>query len=143
MSTNLEFTKLPLASFVLAKVKPQDKGRPEPGRVTGTATVKVAFDLKIGAPYMAKVSQAIPWQRIAALALAKLNGTHLEHTLRLALDSEIDVDEHVERISAVLDTLRDSTERLCNGKVTGSTSIVEATFENLDYTPAEEEVLKV
>ena len=122
------------ALFVLSKTgKPTS--RPGPGRVQGVALVKIAFDLKVGNPYDSRTVAAIPWQRIAAIALSKLNDASMDAVLRQALDPEVDVEPVVRRAQRILEPLLDSSVKTHAGKVTGSTNIVDVEFAEYTESP--------
>lgn len=122
------------ALFVLSKTgKPTS--RPAPGRVQGVATLKIAFDLKVGNAYEARTTQSIPWQRIAAVAMSKLNSTSMVAVLRQALDPDTEVEPIVERAQVLLEPLLESTVKTHAGKVTGSTNIVDVSFDEYDEIP--------
>jgi hypothetical protein len=120
MSAQLEILRL-----ALHKVSKPDS-KPGPGRVRGTATLRVAFDLKVGEPYTSRVANAVPWKKIAAVALSKLNAASMAEVVRQAFDESTDFEDVAARAEGLCESLLDATTRECEGKVTGTTSIVEA-----------------
>lgn len=82
----------PIEAVALGAIKAGAKQRDQvdPGEYELDFMVRVRGELAIGEDVEAVVSAAIPWQRVAAVALDKLNGVTLESVLREALKGEVD-----------------------------------------------------
>lgn len=116
----LALTKLDIDKAVRATILPSE--------YHGEAIVKIAFDLKVGQPGQQRVAASVPWQRIAALALSKLNGVSIESVIReaVSMDTTTAIEEEIaERVKTVVDTLLDATIRPVAGKVTGDVRVLE------------------
>lgn len=124
-------TNIPsIVALALAKVD-IDKAVREtiaPDQYKGEATLRIAYDLKVGRPFEQVVAASVPWQRIACLALSKLNAACIDAVIREAAASTA-ADEVFEDIAArakavVAETL-EATRRPVAGKVTGSVVVEE------------------
>ena len=95
----------------------------------GRAAVVVEYDLNVAAPFEKTIPASVPWQRIAALALSKLNGVTIEAVVEEALSMEEDTASVIEngiaaRAKNVVQALVEATRSTVNGPVTGSVSVV-------------------
>lgn len=100
--------------------------RPEPGAYTGESIrLLLSYALRIGQPYKATVAAAVPWQRIAILALGKLNLSTAEAIVNEALAEVPLPEEPVERVKAHVERLKAPAERECQGRVTGFTVVAQ------------------
>lgn len=100
----------------------------EPSVYTGTATIKVAYDLKVGADFDQRVAAAANFQKLFAVALSKLNGVTVEALVREATamdDDDPRLTEITTRAKAATAAVLDATLRTVSGKVTGTTEILE------------------
>ena len=97
----------------------------------GRATVEIEYDLKVGSDFEQVVSQSIPWQRLACLALSKLNGVSIEAVVLEAveLDTPTQVMEEIaERAKSVVEELQTGATKTVAGKVTGNVNILEVSM---------------
>lgn len=125
----------PIVAMALARVPMpidiatgKEKARPEPGAYSAESVrLLLSYRLKIGHPYKATVAASIPWQRIAILALGKLNLASAEAIVNEALAEVPLPDEPVERIRSQVDRLKAPAERECAGRVTGHVVVAEVT----------------
>lgn len=85
---------------------------------------KVSFDLKgevickQGEDYEQIINFAIPYEKLFAVALNKLNGVTVESLLKEALNDEPNTDELKERVNAAMIEIKGKGKRKCSGKVT-------------------------
>ena len=91
-----------LIALACAKVQPPvdvrvdgaGPARPEPGTYArGDVRLLLSYDLRVGPPTRRRVSAAIPWQRLALLALGRLNGATAEALVREAMDDAATIIE--------------------------------------------------
>lgn len=97
-----------------------------PAQYSGRAVVEVEYDLKVGAPSNQRVSAAVPWQRIAALALSKLNPASIEAVVREAAstDTATAIEEEIAtRAKVIINDLLDGSIREVAGRVTGDVRV--------------------
>lgn len=80
-------------------------------------TVRIRGELAIGEDVEAIVSASIPWQRVAAVALDKLNGVTLESVLREALEGEVDEDAIGSRAAEAMEALKGKATKMRKGAV--------------------------
>lgn len=100
-----------------------------PDEYVGEATVRLRYDLRVGEPGTQRVSAAVPWQRIAALALSKLNPASIDAVISEAatMDTATAVEEEIAtRAKVIVDNLLDASVRPVAGKVTGKVEIISA-----------------
>ena len=135
MTPTLTPTLTPLLAAALAKAVKLQPEKPAPGKAQrGRATLEVEYDLTVGNPYQQRIAAAVPWQRLLAAALSRLNGVTVESLVREALADET-LEPDAARIKAeaaeAVTRLMDATERTCSGKVTGSVRLASVTVEEL------------
>lgn len=80
--------------------------------VSGSALVKKGED------YSQVISFAIPYDKIVAVLLSKLNGVTLESVVKEALAEEIDSEQIKAQASAALKRIKGTGTRKCSGKIT-------------------------
>lgn len=118
-------TLTPIQSLALSKL-PADKAARdavEPGEYSGTVTVTVNYDLKVGEDYEQRIAlKADPWT-LLHVALSKLNGVTVESIVREALGGDLDVSEIKKSAQAAVAALTDTTMTPCKGKVTGKATV--------------------
>lgn len=109
----------PIEAVALGAIKAGAKQRDQvsPGEYELDFTVRVRGELAIGEDVEAIVSASIPWQRVAAVALDKLNGVTLESVLREALEGEVDEDAIGSRAAEAMEALKGTTRRTRKGAV--------------------------
>lgn len=109
----------PIEAIALGAIKAGAKQRDQvsPGEYELDFIVRVQGELAISEDVEAIVSTAIPWQRVAAVALDKLNGVTLESVLREALEGEVDEDAIGSRAAEAMETLKGTTRRTRKGAV--------------------------
>jgi hypothetical protein len=136
---NTSETLTPILAAALAKLAKLTTEKPEPtgdSPCKGTALLRVEYDLKVGSPYQQRIAAAVPWQRILATAMSKLNGVTLEAVVREALAdpaTEAAGSEIKARAAEAVATLVDATERTCSGKITGVTSVTVLETSSEDF----------
>jgi hypothetical protein len=85
---------------------------------------KISFDLKgevickQGEDYEQVINFAIPYEKLFAVALNKLNGVTIESILKEALEGDTDTTELKERVTAAMIEIKGKGKRKCSGKVT-------------------------
>ena len=118
----------PIVALALSKVDIDKAIRATiaPSAYTGEATVKIAYDLKVGADFEQVVAASIPWQRLACLALSKLNGDCIDAVIReaAASTSASEVEDAIAaRAKKVVGEVQAAATRKVSGKVTGNVSV--------------------
>ncbi len=114
----LALTKVTLDKFTKKSIKPQT--------YKGEMTVRVAYDLKVGAPFGQRHAPEVPWMRIAALALSKLNEVSAETVIReaVSMDTTTAVEDEIAlRAKKIVDELLTSVTKEMAGKVTGTVGV--------------------
>lgn len=86
--------------------------------------IKIEFDLsgfakvKKGEDFMQSLYFAIPWEKMVAVLLSKLNGVTVEKVLRDALNSELDANEMKLKAKEALKEIKGMDVRPMSGKLT-------------------------
>ena len=100
----------------------------EPGKASGSALVRLSWDLTVGGDYDQKINHTIPWERLFATALGKLNGTTVEALVREALSGDGAPAEVKEEAQAAVAAIKGAQPpRRARGKVTGVVTATEVT----------------
>lgn len=115
--------------LALSKIADKDARKlVAPGKHAGTFTATIDFDLRVGEDFEQVVAQSVPWQRIAAIALAKLNNVTVEAIVREAVGKdaeELNTDDIEARAKKAVAELLGSKARKVAGKVTGTVTVVD------------------
>jgi len=115
----------PVEQIALAKYV-ADKGTREkvsPGRYKGHLHVDTEYDIRVGEDYDQQIVGKVPWMKIAAVLLSKVNDATIESVLREVLAGDIDDAEIKAQAEAAMAELCETTEKTCKGKVTGATIV--------------------
>lgn len=94
------------------------KNREVEHEVSFTITAKGV--VKKGEDYEQVISFGLPYDKIIAVLLSKLNGVTIEAVVREALESDLDDTEIKARASKALETIKGKGKRNCSGKLTSS-----------------------
>ena len=95
-----------LQRLALSKISPEvDRGKVEAGEHEVDFTVRVSGLVKVSKNHESIIAAAVPWERVALLALSKLNESSRDKIVRDALgDKEVanDLKDEALAIAAVL-----------------------------------------
>lgn len=90
--------------------------------------------LKKGEDYEQVISFGLPYDKIIAVLLSKLNGVTIEAVVREALESDLDETEVKKRATEALTAIKGKGRRNCSGKVTAdSISVISTEIEVCQY----------
>jgi hypothetical protein len=89
----------------------------EPGDYDVDVEVRVHGTIRVGEDHEAEVTAAIPWQRVCAVLLDKLNDVTIESVLSEAL-GDVDDTEVKAQAAAAMRALKGSTTKTVKGAVT-------------------------
>ena len=108
-------------SLAVAKVVDAKDVREEvlPGKYDVDVVVRIKGSIKVGEDYTQNVPAAArPWA-LLALALSKLNGVTIDSLTREALGLSEDQEKEIKaKAEESIQSIKDTTERKCKGKVT-------------------------
>jgi len=88
-------------------------------------TIRIQGTITKGEDYSGTVYQSVPFDRMFAVAMSKLNSTTIEAIMREALsDNAADLLERIKpQAQAAIQTLTQQTEKIQNGKTTAKLKV--------------------
>lgn len=109
----------PIVGLVFEKGEQLGKFRDlvAPGEYEVDTTVRIRGKVTVAEDTEKRVPLAVPWQKVCAVLLSKLNGVTVEAVLAEALRSEFDVEGVTTRAQAAIEKLVESTKRPTRGAV--------------------------
>lgn len=105
---------LALSKFDLSKDVREDVA---PGDYKVDEVVRVRGSIKVGNDHEANIAARVPWQKLVAVLLDKVNGATIESVVAEALAADLDADDVKARAEAAIATLVDSTRSIRKGAV--------------------------
>lgn len=100
---------------------------------------KVEFEIKgsavirQGEDYDQVISFAVPYDKLLAVALSKLNGVTMDSIVREALDESLDVSEVKKQALASLTAIKGKSTRHCSGKLTSSNIVIDEVIDTCEF----------
>ena len=83
------------------------------------AIVRIVGTMKVGNDHPAKISAAVPWQRLVGVLFSKVNGVTMESVVREALAAGPDLEDEIsERAQAAVNELVEAQTATRKGRVT-------------------------
>jgi hypothetical protein len=103
------------------RIKKVERAGIAPGEYSGEVLIRLIYDLNVGEDYEQSVN--VPWQKLACVAMSKLNEATQDAIIREALDKGVlsTVKTVEPRVKAKVRSLM--PDRECKGKVTGDTHV--------------------
>lgn len=107
-----------LQRLAILKLAPEvDRGKIEAGEYDVDFTVRISGHVKVSEDHESIIAAAVPWEKVALLALSKLNETSREKIVRDALgDPEVSNELKSEAL-AIADVLKGKTRKQKLGPV--------------------------
>lgn len=109
----------PIEAVAVGALKTSAKNRDavEAGEYELDFTVRIRGEVAVGEDVEAVVAASVPWQRIAALLLDKVNGVTLESVLAEALKGDVDEESVGSRAAEAMAALKAPTKKTRKGAV--------------------------
>lgn len=88
-----------------------------PGEYEVDEVVRISGTIKVGVDHAANIAARVPWQKLVAVLLDKVNGATIESVVAEALAADLDGEEIAERAANAMATLVESTRSTRKGAV--------------------------
>lgn len=85
--------------------------------------VRIKGTVRKGKDYPTTVYQSVPFDKLFAIALSKLNGVTVESIVREALSDEDNTEKIKEEVNESVRKLVNASEKIVNGKTTANLNI--------------------
>ena len=87
--------------------------------VQGSAVVRKGQD------YESVINAAVPYEKLLAVALSKLNGVTVESIVKEALSSELSTSDIKEQAQVAIAKFKGQSSKVCSGKLTVKADVLE------------------
>jgi hypothetical protein len=121
-----ELTAIEQVALTKFKADKGARGDALPGSYEGTLDLRVKYAVNVGEDYVGTHAASVPWQRMCAVLLSKVNDATIASVLREALEGDVDESEIKTEAQLAINLILGTTEKEFKGKVTGSAVVLRA-----------------
>ncbi len=121
----MSITPLHEAALASLKIAPKSRSKVEPGKHEVDFTVHVIGKVTVLEDHEARITASVPWQKMVAVLLSKLNGVTVESIVREALEGDIEDSEVKAEAADAMSEIIEPTARVRKGAVKTDLSVEE------------------